>query len=209
MTDPNDGDVELEERVIDLFHRSLEAKMLSGESLAPGLVDASQVIVNALLNERKILVGGNGASAAISQILVNSLAHRFERERPGFAALALATNPTAITSFAGDNSFNDIFSKQILALGQPGDVLVLFTTSGNPGNLIQAVASAHDRDMSVIAFTGRSGGNIPALLDVNDLELQVPVDSRARIHEVHLLSTFCLCDLIDYQLFGPPEEDHH
>ena len=207
MTEDNNENYEFEERVITLFHRSVEAKMVSGEALAPNLVAASQTLVNALLNEHKILVGGNGSSAAIAQILVNNLGNRFERERPGFAAYALATNPTAITAFASDNSFNEIFSKQVLALGQPGDVLVLYTTSGNPSNLIQAVASAHDRDMSVVAFTGRDGGNIPALLDVHDMELRVPVDSRSRIHEVHLLSTFCLCDLIDYQLFGPMENE--
>ena len=198
---------DLEERVIGLFHKSLEAKMVSGELLAPGLVGAGEIVVTALLNEHKIFVAGNGNSAANSQILVNCLTNRFERERPGFAAYALATNPTAITAFASDNSFNDIFAKQIMALGQEGDVLILFTTSGNPSNLIQAIASAHDRGMSVIAFTGRDGGNIPSLLDVHDTELRAPVDSRARIHEVHLLSLFCLCDLIDYQLFGPIDDD--
>ncbi len=207
MNQPPQENTDLEERVISLFHKSLEAKMVSGELLAPGLVHASECIVAALLNENKIFVAGNGNSAANSQVLVNCLTNRFERERPGFAAYALATNPTAITAFASDNSFNDIFSKQIMALGQDGDVLVLFTTSGNPSNLIQAVASAHDRNMSVIAFTGRDGGNIPALLDVHDMELRAPIDSRARVHEVHLLSIFCLCDLIDYQLFGPLEHD--
>ncbi|WP_317930932.1 SIS domain-containing protein [Halioxenophilus sp. WMMB6] len=204
MNDNNN--FELEERVISLFHKSLEAKMSSGELLAPNLVAASQLLVTTLLNEHKILVAGNGISAANSQILVNCLGNRFERERPGFAAYALATNPTAITAFASDNSFNEIFSKQISALGQAGDVLVLLTTSGNPSNLIQAVASAHDRGMSVIAFTGRDGGNIPALLDIHDIELRAPIDSRARIHEVHLLSIFCLCDLVDHQLFGPLED---
>lgn len=206
MTDHDPENLALEERVIELFHKSVEAKMVCGEELAPALVVASQIVVNALLHEHKVLVAGNGISAANAQVLVNALANRFERERPGFAAYALATNPTAITAFASDNSFNDIYSKQIMALGQSGDVLVLFTTSGNPSNLIQAVAAAHDREMSVIAFTGRDGGNIPALLDSHDLELRTPIDSRSRIHEVHLLSTFCLCDLIDHQLFGPMEE---
>ena len=203
MTDQDPENLALSERVIGLFHKSIEAKMVCGEELAPSLVAASQIIVNALLNEHKILVAGNGISAANGQVLVNALANRFERERPGFAAYALATNPTAITAFASDNSFNDIYSKQIMALGQSGDVLVLFTTSGNPSNLIQAVAAAHDRGMSVVAFTGREGGNIPSLLDSHDIELRAQINSRTRIHEVHLLSTFCLCDLIDHQLFGP------
>jgi D-sedoheptulose 7-phosphate isomerase len=204
MTD-DELNQDLEERVITLFHRSLEAKMESGEILAPVLVAASQSLVHALLGERKVLVAGNGISAANSQIFVNCLTNRFERERPGFPAYALATNPTAITAFASDTSFNDIFAKQVMALGQEGDVLVLFTTSGNPSNLIQAVAAAHDRNMEVLAFTGRDGGNIPALLDEQDIELRIPIDSRARVHEVHLLSIFCICDLIDNQLFGPLE----
>jgi D-sedoheptulose 7-phosphate isomerase len=196
----------LEERVIAIFHQSLEAKMTAGEAVAPLLVEASECIVNTLLNEKKILVAGNGISMANAQTMVNCLTHRFERERPGLPAYALGTNPTAITSFASDNSFNDIYSKQITALGNEGDVLIVFTTSGNPSNLIQAVASAHERDMKVIVFTGRDGGNIPAILDANDIEIRAPIDSRARIHEIHLLCLFCLCDLIDTKLFGPIEE---
>lgn len=206
MNEPNDEQLALEEHVINLFHKSLEAKMVCGEALAPALVTASEIMVDALLHEKKILIAGNGISAANAQVLTTLLANRFERERPGFAAIALATNPTAITAFASDNSFNDIYAKQIAALGQAGDVLILFSTSGNPSNLIQAVGAAHDREISVIAFTGRDGGNIPSLLDTQDLELRAPIDSRSRIHEIHFLSIFCLCDLIDHQLFGPMDQ---
>ena len=109
---------------------------------------------------------------------------------------------TTQTAIASDYSFNDIYAKQIRALGQPGDVLLLLTTGGNSSNLLQAISAAHDKEMQVIALTGRDGGDIPALLDVNDLELRVPLGSHPRIHEVHLLTLFCLCDLIDQQLFG-------
>ncbi len=196
---------ELDERIITLFHRSIESKMQSGEVLAPLLTEASQILVHALLNENKILACGNGISGANAQILTANLSHRFERERPGFPAFTLGSDFVSQTAIANDVSYNEIFSKQIRALGNPGDILILFSTSGNPSNLVQALQAAHEKQMPVIAITGRDGGNIAALLDVNDLELRVPDNSRTRIHEVHLLMNFCLCDLIDYQLFGAKE----
>ena len=192
----------MDQRVITLFHESIEAKMQAGESLAPLIASASHIIVHALLDEKKILTCGNGISAAQAQIFTASLVNRFEQERPGLPALNLGGDITTQTAIASDYSFNDIYAKQIRALGQPGDVLLLLTTGGNSSNLLQAISAAHDKDMQVIALTGRDGGDIPALLDVNDLELRVPLGSHPRIHEVHLLTLFCLCDLIDQQLFG-------
>ncbi len=196
---------ELDERIITLFHRSIESKMQSGEVLAPLLTEASQILVHALLNENKILACGNGISGANAQILTANLSHRFERERPPFPAFTLGSDFVSQTAIANDVSYNEVFAKQIRALGNPGDILILFSTSGNPSNLVQALQAAHEKQMPVIAITGRDGGNIAALLDVNDLELRVPDNSRTRIHEVHLLINFCLCDLIDYQLFGAKE----
>jgi D-sedoheptulose 7-phosphate isomerase len=192
----------MEQRVITLFHESIEAKMHAGEALAPLIAEASHIIVNALLNERKILACGNGASAAQAQILTSALINRFEQERPSFPAFTIGADMITQTAIASDSSFTDIFSKQIRALGQPGDVLVLFTTSGASSNLLQAISAAHDKEMTVIALTGRDGGDVASLLDANDLELRAPLMSAPRIHEVHLLSLFCLCDLIDQQLFG-------
>lgn len=192
----------MEERVINLFHKSIEAKMQAGEHLAPLLAEASEMLVHSLLNEGKILVAGNGISAANAQVLTASLINRFERERPSFPAICLGADLTTQTAIAQDYSLSEIYAKQVRALGNPGDVLVVITTSGNPGNLVQAITAAHDRDMDVVALSGRDGGDIASLLDVNDIELRVPLDSRTRIHEVHLLSIFCLCDLIDEQLFG-------
>ncbi len=174
--------------------------MQSGEALAPLIAEASEMIVHSLINEGKLLVCGNGTSAASAQILTANLINRFEQERPGLPAIALGTDLTHYT--ANDGQQNEAFARQIRALGQAGDLLVLISTSGNPSNLIQAVRAAHDREMCVIALTGRDGGNIASLLDVNDIELRVEVNARARIHEVHLLSIFCLCELIDLQLFG-------
>ncbi|MBU3070985.1 SIS domain-containing protein [Aestuariicella sp. G3-2] len=195
----------MEQRIITLFHESIEAKMQAGEYLAPLLCEASDILVHCLLNEGKILTAGNGISAANAQVLSSCLSNHFERERPSLPAMTLGTDFTTQTSIAHDYSYNDIFAKQVRALGQPGDCLVLITTSGNPNNLVQAVAAAHERDMNVIAFSGRDGGNIASVLDANDLELRVPVNSHTRLHEIHLLSIFCLCDLIDQQLFGVEE----
>ncbi len=195
----------MDQRVITLFHESIEAKMQVGESLAPLISEASEMIVHALLDEKKVLVCGNGVSAANSQVLTSSLVNRFERDRPGLPAITLGTDITTQTAIANNYSFNEIYAKQIRALGQPGDLLVTLSGSGNPVNLVPAIGAAHDRDMGIIALTGRDQENISALLDVDDLELHVHLDSLARIHEIHLLIIFCLCDLIDNQLFGVQE----
>ena len=196
----------MEQRIITLFHESIEAKMQAGEYLAPLICEASEILVHCLLNEGKILTAGNGVSAANAQILSANLCNRFERERPSLPAMTLGADFTTQTSIANDYRFNEIFAKQVRALGQPGDCLVLITTSGNPSNLVQAVAAAHEREMNVIAFSGRDGGNVASVLDAHDLELRVPVETRTRLNEIHLLSIFCLCDLIDQQLFGGEEE---
>ena len=192
----------LSERVYDLFRESVEAKMEVGETLAPLLESASVKLVEALLNDKKILVCGNAASAAISQIFTAAMIDRFEQERPSLPAVWLGGNVSTYTSIAADNCFHEVFSKPIRALGQEGDVLLVLSTSGNSANLVQAISAAHDRNMSVIALTGRDGGDISSLMDVQDLELRAEVNSRSRIHEIHLLCIFCLCDLIDKQIFG-------
>ena len=162
-------------------------------------------MVNCLLNEGKILTCGNGGSAGDAQHFSSELLNRFERERPSLPALALTTDSSTITSIANDYSYDEIFSKQIRALGQPGDVLLAISTSGNSGNVLQAIQAAHDRDMLVVALTGRDGGAMASLLLPEDSEIRVPARSTARIQEVHLLAIHCLCDLIDRQLFGSEE----
>ena len=196
----------LEQRVISLFHESIEAKMQSGELLAPLIGEASQMIVHALLNENKILVCGNGISASHAQTFTACLVNHFEQERPGLPALTLSSDLATQTSIANDLSYNEVFARQIRALGQEGDILLFFTTSGNSSNLIQAIQAAHDREMSVIAITGKDGGDCASLLHgTTDIELRANTDEPIRIHEVHLLTLFCLCDLIDSQLFGSPD----
>jgi D-sedoheptulose 7-phosphate isomerase len=192
----------MDQRVITLFHESIEAKMHAGEELAPLIARASQFMVHALLGEKKILTCGNGISAAQAQIFTASLVNRFEQERPSLPAFNLGSDFTTQTAIGSDYSFNDIYAKQIRALGQAGDVLLLLTSTGKASNLLQAISAAHDKEMQVIALTAGDGGDVAALLDRNDMELRVPSVAKPRIHEVHLLSLFCLCDLIDQQLFG-------
>lgn len=192
----------MEQRVITLFHESIEATMQTGESLAPQIVQASEIIVEALLNGNKVLTCGNGVSFAQAQILTSSLVHRFEQERPSLPAFTLGTDSTTQTAIAHDGGFNDIYAKQLRALGQEGDILVIITSTGNAGSLLQAISAAHDREMRVIALTGGEGGDAAALLDHRDLELRAALASTVRVHEVHLLTIFCLCDLIDQHLFG-------
>jgi len=163
------------------------------------------MIVESLLNGNKLLNCGNGPSAALAQLFTNNLINRFERERPSLPAITLGCDLTNVTSIAYESSFNEIFAKEILALGNPGDILVILSSSGNPSNLLQGIQAAHERGMRVVTLSGRDGGNLSSLLDADDKELLVPIDSRSRIHEIHLLILFCLCDLIDEQLFSTTE----
>lgn len=195
-----------EERLYKLFQQSVEAKMSAGEILIPDIINAASMMVECLLHGGKFLVCGNGPSAALAQILSNSLINRFERERPSLPAITLGCDLTNVTSVANEKSFNEVFAKEIKALGNDGDILLILSSSGNPSNLVQAIQAAHEKNMAVIALNGRDGGNISSLLDTKDRELRVPSNARGRIHEIHLLIIFCLCDLIDEQLFGPLEQ---
>ena len=197
--------MDMQHRIRQLFTDSIETKTRAMEALGPSIEQASQVMVNSLLNEGKLLSCGNGGSAGDAQHFSSELLNRFERERPSLPAIALTTDSSTVTSIANDYSYEEIFSKQIRALGQPGDVLLAISTSGNSGNVLQAIQAAHDRDMLVVALTGRDGGALASLLLPEDVEIRVPARSTARIQEVHLLAIHCLCDLIDRQLFGSEE----
>jgi D-sedoheptulose 7-phosphate isomerase len=155
--------MDMQSRIRQLFQASIDTKQQAMEVLAPYIEQASQVMVNALLNEGKMLACGNGGSAGDAQHFSSELLNRFERERPSLPAIALTTDSSTITSIANDYSYNEIFSKQIRALGQPGDVLLAISTSGNSANIIQAIQAAHDREMIVVALTGRDGGGMASL----------------------------------------------
>jgi D-sedoheptulose 7-phosphate isomerase len=190
------------ERIRQLFAASVEVKLLAGEILAGRIAQAAAAIVDALLNGRKVLSCGNGGSAGDAQHFSSEMLNRFERERPGLPAIALTTDTSTLTSIANDYSFDQVFSKQVRALGQAGDVLLAITTSGGSANLTDAVLAAHERHMRVIALTGREGGQLAPLLSNEDIEVRVPSQSTARIQEVHLLIIHCLCDLVDRRLLG-------
>lgn len=197
--------MDMQSRIQKLFLDSIETKQQALAVLVPAIEQASQLMVDALLSEHKILSCGNGGSAGDAQHFSSELLNRFERERPSLPAIALTTDSSTITSIANDYSYNEVFSKQIRALGQSGDVLLAISTSGNSANVVQAIHAAHDREMTVVALTGREGGEIASLLLPNDVEIRVPSPRTARIQEVHLLVIHCLCDLIDCQLFGSEE----
>lgn len=192
----------MSQRVYNLFQRSIEAKMQIGEELAPLVNDASDRLVQALLDEKKILVCGNGTSSALAQIFASNMIDRFEKERPSLPALWLGSNMASYTAIVADTNHHDVYAKPIRALGQTGDVLLIISSSGNSANLVQAVSTARERGLKVIALTGRDGGNVSSLIGSDDIELRAAINSRSRIHEVHLLLLYCLCDLIDHKLFG-------
>lgn len=195
----------MQNRIQQMFQASIDTKQQALQSLPGAIEQASLLMVNALLADGKILSCGNGGSAGDAQHFSSEMLNRFERERPSLPALALTTDSSTITSIANDYSYEEVFSKQIRALGQQGDVLLAISTSGNSANVVQAIHAAHDRNMKIVALTGRDGGSMAPLLQPDDVEIRVPSSVTARIQEVHLVVIHCLCDLIDRQLFGSEE----
>ena len=194
--------VDLVSRIRRHFDDSAQLKLKATEILAEPIARAIDVMVKALLANSKILACGNGGSAADAQHFSAELLNRFERERPGLAAISLTTDTSTLTSIANDYEYEQVFSKQVSALGQPGDVLFAISTSGNSKNVARALAAAHEREMRVVALTGRGGGEIGTLLAADDVHICVPHSQTARIQEVHLLTLHCLCDGIDCLLLG-------
>ena len=184
------------------FKDSAEVKQKAADKLVDPIQQAGDKIVQCMLNNGKILSCGNGGSAADAQHFSAELVNRFEKERPGLPAFALTTDSSTLTAIANDYDYNQIFSKQITALGQPGDVLLAISTSGNSANVLEAINASHEREMSIVALTGKDGGSIARLLKEQDIEIRIPSNRTARIQEVHLLVIHCLCDFIDTQLFG-------
>ncbi|WP_322061245.1 phosphoheptose isomerase [Paraburkholderia sp. J63] len=190
------------ERIQQHFRDSAALKLAAMEALAVPIAAAVDTMFAALANSNKILACGNGGSAADAQHFAAELIGRFERERPGLPALALTTDASVLTALANDYAYDQVFARQVRALGQPGDVLLAITTSGNSANVLAAVEEAHEREMIVIALTGKSGGMVNDALADTDIHLCVPSERTARIQEVHLLTIHCLCDGIDAMLLG-------
>jgi D-sedoheptulose 7-phosphate isomerase len=195
----------IEQRIQQQFFDSADLKYSAAEVLSKPIADAVEAVVGCITAGGKVLVCGNGGSASDAQHFAAEFVGRFERERPGLAALALTTDTSILTAIGNDYDFNSIYSKQVQALGSPGDVLIAISTSGNSGNVLAAVAAAHAKDMTVVALTGRAGGKLGALLTDTDVHICVPHDRTARIQEIHGLALHCLCDAVDQQLLGEQE----
>jgi D-sedoheptulose 7-phosphate isomerase len=194
--------VQLEQRVRAHFEASIATKRDAAGLLAAPIARAVEAMVASIMDGGKILACGNGGSAGDCQHFAAELVGRFERERPGLPAIALTTDSSILTAVANDYDYRRVFVKQVQALGQPGDVLLAISTSGNSGNVVAAIETAHDRELRVVALTGRDGGEIRKLLRSDDIEICVPAERTARIQEVHLLAIHCLCDGIDSLLLG-------
>jgi D-sedoheptulose 7-phosphate isomerase len=191
-----------QDRIRHIFTDSIQTKREALEVLVEPIAQAAELMTAALLSDCKILCCGNGGSAANAQHFASNMINRFEMERPGLPAIALTTDSSTITSIANDSAYTEVFARQVSALGHEDDVLLAISTSGQSGNVLAAVRAAQQRDMRIVALTGRDGGDLVQQLGDEAVAIIVPSASTARIQEVHLLVIHCLCDLIDRQLLG-------
>lgn len=192
----------LQDRIINHFSDSIQTQQETLSALCELIEYAAQRLVATLLTDRKILSCGNGRSAACVQLFSAALLNQYERDRPALPVFALSTDNVTLTGIANDHHFDEIFAKQLRALGQSGDILLVYINGNHAANIIKAIAVAHEKNMSVIALTGDNGNLISALLKETDIEMRVPSASGARTQELHTLITHCLCDLIDHEIFG-------
>ena len=195
----------LYDRILSHFQSAAQTQLNAAEALAPAIEQAARHMVHCLTQGGKILACGNGGAAADAQHFASKMINRFEQERPGLAAIALTTDTSTLTSIANDSAYEQVFARQVKALGQPGDLLLAISSSGNSPSVLQAVAAAHTRSMPVIALTGRQGGSLAEQMQHDDVFLCVPTESTARIQEIHLLIIHCLCDAVDSVLLGVEE----
>jgi D-sedoheptulose 7-phosphate isomerase len=195
----------LEQRIQQHFIDSADLKYQSAQALSHPIASAVQAVLACVTSGGKVLACGNGASAAEAQQFAACCVTGFERDRPELAALALTSDSTLLTAPAGVHDASQQFARQVRALGQAGDVLLALSVSGNDANLVAAAEAAHERDMTVIVLTGRTGGKLAAMLRETDVLISVPHDRAARVREVHALALHCLSDGIDAQLLGEQE----
>ncbi len=196
---------EINNYILGAFQASIETKQDSVKLLTESIELASSMLNQVLLSGYKILVCGNGGSASDAQHFSSELLNRYDRDRPGLPAIALTTDSSTLTSIANDYDYRQIFSKQVAALGQPGDLLLAISTSGQSPNIVEAIQAAKENEMQIIALTGKDGGAMSQVLDENSIEIRVPSNVTARIQEVHILVIHILCELLDLQLLGPAD----
>ncbi len=190
------------ERIRAHFADSAQLKLASVDALAPAIARAAALMTDCLLADRKILACGNGGSASDAQHFAAEMVGRYDRERPELPAISLSTDTSILTAVANDYDFGQVFARQVRALGRSGDVLLAISTSGNSANVIAAVDAAHEREMRIVALTGKGGGRLGELITSDDVHLCVPNSITARIQEVHILTIHCICDAIDTSLLG-------
>jgi DnaA initiator-associating protein len=196
----------MQERIKEIFRESIQTKIAAAEALPEAIEKAAVVISQSLLSGHKILTCGNGIAGTLAQQFTLQLVNRYQAERPSLPALSLSVDSSLMTSIAQDSQIEDIYAKQIRALGQQGDVLVAVSNSGNARNLIKALEAAVNRDMTIVALTGKDGGEMAGLLSAHDVEIRVPSDQSVRIYEVQQLTLNSLCDLVDRTLFPQQEQ---
>ena len=196
----------LEQRIQQQFFDSADLKYQCAEALAKPIAEAVAALMGCITAGGKVLACGNGGSASDAQHFAAEFVGRFERERPGLAAISLTTDTSILTAVGNDYDFAQVFAKQVQALGSPGDVLLALSTSGNSANVLAAVDAARAKDMTVIALSGRGGGKLRDKLADTDVHICVPHERTARIQEVHILAIHCMCDAVDLQLLG--EQDN-
>ncbi|CDL82395.1 DnaA initiator-associating protein DiaA [Xenorhabdus szentirmaii] len=194
------------DRIKVCFTESIQTQIAAAEALPDAISRAAMMMVQSLLNGNKILCCGNGGSAATSQRFAASMINCFETERPSLPALSLNTDNVVMTAIANSRQPNEIYAKQVRALGHAGDVLLAISTHGNSRDIIKAVEAAVTRDMTIVALTGYDGGELAGLLGPQDVEIRIPSHNSVRIQEVHMLTINCLCDLIDHTLFPHQDE---
>jgi D-sedoheptulose 7-phosphate isomerase len=192
----------LEQRIQQQFFDSADLKYAAAETLTRPIAAAVTAIMGCITGGGKVLACGNGGSASDAQHFAAEFVGRFERERPGLAAVALSTDTSILTAIGNDYDFSQVFAKQVQALGHPGDVLLAISTSGNSANVLAAVAAAHQKEMVVVALTGKGGGRLREQLSETDVHICVPAERTARVQEVHILAIHCICDAVDAQLLG-------
>ncbi len=193
------------ERIKYNFSESIQTKISAADMLLPAVGLAGEKLLQCLLAGQKIMSCGNGGSACDAMRFSSKMLNRFNHERPSLPAITLTADTATITSIANDTHYNEVFAKQLRALGQPGDILLALSTSGNSANILNAIKAAQDRSIQTIALTGQDGGKIAAVLQEDDIEIRVPSYDTARIQETHLVILHCLCDIVDHLLFGHEE----
>lgn len=190
------------DKISDHFNESIQVKISAAESLSTSIEQASQIIVDALLNDNKIMCCGNGGSAADCQHFSAELLNRYQQDRPSLPAISLTTDTSTLTSIANDYNYHEIFAKQIMALGKENDILLAVSTSGNSLNIVNAIKMAHEKRMHIITLTGQTGGKIKPLLKNYDINISVPSKITAHVQETHITILHIFCKLIDYKLFN-------